>query len=106
MIGRDPNRRPRGKQACYPLSYATLLIIRLGPASAFFFILVPDWLDAGQSGIPAFSKKLYKGGKGTLHPARLHYSADDGEGYTLHVYLSLLYDVDKSYINAGMPRKS
>jgi hypothetical protein len=30
----------------------------MGLASAFFFILVPDWLDVGLSGIPVFSKTV------------------------------------------------
>ncbi len=82
MPGRDSNRGPSGKQACYLLSYATLLVKRLGPASAFFFILVPDWLDVGRSGILAFSKTVLrrKGVPYTLHV----YTADYGEGYTQH----------------------
>jgi hypothetical protein len=56
-------------------------------------------------------QKLYEGGKGyTLHV----YTADDRGRYTQHFHtrllnlmvLNLLYDVDKSYVDAGMPRKS
>ncbi len=61
-------------------------------------ISVPDWFDAGQSGISAF-RKLYESGKGyTLHVQ----TAGGGNGYTtlhahtrLQLVLSLIYDVEK-----------
>ncbi len=46
----------------------------LVPASAFFFIPVLDWLDAGQSGIPAFSKTVRR--RKGVHV--YEYTADDG----------------------------
>jgi hypothetical protein len=64
------------------------------------FIPVPDWLDAGQSDIPAF------GGDGERE------TAGSGRWYTLHVHrqmlmvLFLLYYIEKSYVNAGIPEKS
>jgi hypothetical protein len=64
-------------------------------------LLIPvlNRLDAGQSDILAL-KKVY-----TLHV----HTAGCGNGYTLHVHrqvlkvLFLLYDIEKSNVNAGMP---
>jgi hypothetical protein len=58
-------------------------------------ISLPDWLEAGQSDIPAF-KKGY-----TLYV----HTAGDRHRQLLMV-LFLLYDIEKSYVNAGMPEKS
>ncbi len=87
--------------------------IGMVPASAFLFIPVPDWLDAGQSDIPAFKKRgalctstfwwLWKGY--AVHVQ----TAGSGKCYTLHVHrqllmvLFLLCDIEKSNVNAGMP---
>ncbi len=85
---------------------------RLVPASEFMFIPVPDWLDAGQSDIPAFKKKLLVVVViGYHYPVHIQ-TEDSGKWYTLHAQrqllrvLFLLYDIEKSYVNAGMPEKS
>jgi hypothetical protein len=81
-----------------------------------FFIPVLDCPDARQTVIPAFAKTVRR--KKGVHPARpqLLYTADGGEGSTLHdsarpftaaddvklALLNLLYDV----ANAGMPRNN
>jgi hypothetical protein len=52
----------------------------LVPASAFLFIPVPDLSDAGQSSIPVLIKTY------TLQA----HTANDGLGYTLHVYTAAL----------------
>ncbi len=79
----------------------------LVPASAFLFIPVPNWLDAGQSDITAFKK----GYTLHVHTASVGDSERDTHAvqwYTLHVHrqllmvLFLLYDIEKSYVNAGM----
>ncbi len=81
----------------------------LVPASEFMFIPVPDWLDAEQSDIPAFRKKLLVVVIG--YPVHIQ-TAGSGKWYTLHAHrqllrvLFLLYDIEKSYVNAGMPEKS
>jgi hypothetical protein len=52
---------------------------------------------------------MFIGGKGCTLEI---YTADGGEVYTLHFHTRLLMvlnffnDVEKSYVNAGMPRKS
>jgi hypothetical protein len=85
---------------------------RLVQVSAFLFILVPDWLDAGQTD-PAFKKGVHPTGPYCwlwkwIHPARpycfwwkgIHpagpLTAADGD-------LFLLYDIEKLYINARIP---
>jgi hypothetical protein len=72
------------------------------PASAFLFIPVPDWLDAGQSDIPALIKKS------TPRTSTLQ-TEGSGKWYTknfhgrLVLVLLVLYDVEKSNAIAGMP---
>ncbi len=81
----------------------------LVPASEYLFIPVPDWLDAEQSDILAFKKAVF--GVGERDPMHVQ-TAGSEKWYTLHVHrqllmvLFLLYDIEKSYINAGMPEKS
>ncbi len=71
----------------------------LVPASEFLFIPVPDWLYAGQSDIPAFKKAAVQiEGSGKWYTMPVH--------RRLLMVLFLLYDIDKSFVNAGMPEKS
>jgi hypothetical protein len=71
----------------------------LVPASAFLFIRVPDWLDTGQSDIDKKNK----------HHISTLQTEGSGKWYTLYVHkrlllmLLVLYDMKKSYVNAGMP---
>ncbi len=73
------------------------------------FIPVPDWLDARQSDIPAFKKKLLA----VVIEYPVHIQTEDSKKcYTLHAHrqllrvLYLLFDIEKSYVNAGRPEKS
>jgi hypothetical protein len=91
-------------RGCFLLSnYAIHSCTRLIPASAFLFLPAPDWLDAGQCNFPALVKCS------TLCTYTLQKS--HGLGYILRVHTRLLlvlfllfeyYDVEKSYVNAGM----
>ncbi len=88
----------------------------LVPASAFLFIPVPDWLDVGQSDIPAFKKGVHparpycwwwwKGYPCSARPNCRLWKVQ--KRFKMHVYrqlvvvLFLLYYIEKSYVNAGM----
>ncbi len=81
-----------------------LIPVWTDPASAFLFIPVPDWLNAGQSDIPALTKKST--------PRTSTLQTGSGKWYTLYAHrrlllvLWMLYDVEKSYVRYRWSRIS
>ncbi len=69
----------------------------LVPASEFLFIPVPNWLEAGQSDIPAFKKAVGGGGERDTQSTPKLQVVESDTPYLLMV-LYLLYDIEKSYV--------
>ncbi len=87
--------------------WVPLLRYRTGTDIGILFHLVPDWPDAGRSGI---FKNCRKEERGTPCTSTLLTLERDTPILHFHprllMVLNLLYDVDKSYVKAGRPRKS